>query len=84
MSDPRAPIYRLTVTEVTSVLVYTQQKTRVFTGTLDELEVRYRAVTRHNLLFGWWGIPVGFIWTPIALYGNAKAVRVLREPAVSP
>lgn len=85
MSDTRAPIYRLRLTEVTSVLVYSQQRTRTFTGTLDELEARYRAVTNHNLLFGWWGIPFGVIFTPIALHGNAKAIRVLRElAAVSP
>jgi hypothetical protein len=81
MSDPRAPMYRLAVVEVTSVLVYTQQRTRVFTGSLDELEGRYRAATRHNVLFGWWGFPFGFIWTPIALHGNAKSVRLLRELA---
>ena len=25
-----------------------------------------------TLLLGWWGIPFGFIWTPMALYKNLK------------
>lgn len=83
MSDPRAPIYRLTVTEVTSLLVYSQQRTRTLTGTLAELEAGYRQVTRHNLLCGWWGIPFGVIFTPVALIGNGKAIRHLRGLAVS-
>lgn len=28
-----------------------------------------------SFLFGWWGIPWGFIWTPMALYTNFSGGR---------
>ncbi len=50
-------------------------------GTTEQLEAAYRKALLHNLLLGWWGIPFGLIWTPVALAANAKALRQVRAGA---
>jgi hypothetical protein len=91
MSDPfpgQAPTvqsagtaYRVRLTKVSSFLVVTQRRTATYSGTLDQLEAAARGARAHTLLLGWWGIPFGLIWTPIALARNAKAMRQLRDLA---
>lgn len=91
MSDPfpvQAPaeesagaVYRVRLTKVSSFLVVTQRRTATYSGTLDQLEGFGRSARTHTLLLGWWGIPFGLIWTPIALARNAKAIRQLRDLA---
>jgi hypothetical protein len=71
--------YRLLLTEVTSMLVVTQRRSRVFGGTPQELEAAYRRVRRHNLLLGWWGIPLGIVWTPLDLWRNRRRHAALRR-----
>jgi hypothetical protein len=73
--------YRVRLTKVTSFVIMTQQRHTVYTGTLQQLESTARSVRTHNLTLGWWGIPVGLIWTPIALARNAKVMRKLRALA---
>ena len=34
-----------------------------------------------SLVLGWWGIPFGLVWTPMALARNAKAMDKLRALA---
>jgi hypothetical protein len=82
-SSPQQP-YRVGLTKVSSFILYTQQRTTVYTGTLDELERQARSVLTHNLLLGWWGIPAGLIWTPIALARNGKNMRKIKALAAGP
>jgi hypothetical protein len=63
---------------VSSFLIVTQQRDTLYNGTLDVLENAARSTFRHNLLFGWWGFPFGLIWTPMALWQNARAIRQVR------
>jgi hypothetical protein len=72
-------VYRVRLTKVSSFLVVTQRRTATYSGTLDQLEGIARGARTHNLLLGWWGIPFGVIWTPIALARNAKAMHQLRD-----
>lgn len=74
-------IYRVPLTKVSSFLVFTQRRTATYTGTVEQLEDIARGARTHNLLLGWWGVPAGLIWTPIALNRNAKAMRQVRELA---
>ena len=74
-------VYRVPLTKVNSFIVITQRRTATYKGTLDQLEGIARSVRANNLLLGWWGIPAGLIWTPMALARNAKAMRELRELA---
>jgi hypothetical protein len=74
-------VYRVPLTKVNSFIVITQRRTATYKGTLDQLEGIARGVRANNLLLGWWGIPAGLIWTPMALARNAKAMRELRELA---
>jgi hypothetical protein len=69
---------RVRLTKVSSFLVVTQRRTATYSGTLDQLEGIARGVRNHNLMLGWWGVPFGVIWTPIALTRNAKAMQQLR------
>jgi hypothetical protein len=71
--------YRLSLTKVTSYVLLTQQRRTVYTGTVEQLERAYRDTLSHNLILGWWGIPFGLIWTPLALSRNAKAMRQFRN-----
>jgi len=73
--------YRLTLTALTSMLIVTQRRSRVFTGSVAQLESAYRRTLQHNLALGWWGIPFGVIWTGLALARNRKALAALRELA---
>jgi hypothetical protein len=74
-------ICRVPLTKVSSFLVITQRRTATYSGTLDQLEGIARGARAHNLLWGWWGIPAGLVWTPMALARNAKAMRQLRDLA---
>ena len=75
------PAYRVRLTKVSSYLIVTQQRHTTYTGTLEQLEESARSVSRHNLLLGWWGIPFGLIWTPMALMRNGKAMGQVRALA---
>jgi hypothetical protein len=66
---------------VTSVIIMTQRRSVILTGTFEELEAGYRKVLTHNLLAGWWGFPFGLVWTPMTLHRNARAFRQLRQLA---
>ena len=72
-------VYRVRLTKVSSFLVVTQRRAVTYSGTLDQLEGIARGARTHNLLLGWWGVPFGVIWTPIALARNAKAMSQLRD-----
>jgi len=76
--------YRLVLTEVTSMLLVTHRRSRVFGGTLEELDATYRRVRRHNLLLGWWGFPLGVVWTPLGLWRNRRRHAALRRLTVRP
>jgi hypothetical protein len=76
-------IYRVRLTKVSSFLVVTQRRAATYSGTLDQLEGIARAARTHTLLLGWWGIPFGLIWTPVALAQNAKAMRQVRDLAAN-
>ena len=72
-------IYRVRLTKVSSFLVVTQRRAATYSGTLDQLEGIARGARTHNLLLGWWGVPFGVVWTPMALARNAKAMQRLRN-----
>lgn len=76
-------VYRVRLTKVTSFLVVTQRRSATYNGTLAQLEEIARGARTHTLLLGWWGVPFGLIWTPMALARNAKAMRQLRDLAVT-
>ncbi len=73
--------YRVRLTKVSSFVIITQRRSSVYTGTLQQLEDSARSVRTHNLILGWWGVPFGLFWTPMALSRNAKAMQKLRELA---
>lgn len=83
-SPGNARLYRVRLTKVSSFIIMTQQKHTIYTGTLEQLEAAARSARTHNLLLGWWGIPFGLIWTPMALSRNAKGMRQVRELAAQP
>jgi len=74
--------YRLLLTEVTSVLVVTRRRSRIFGGSPEELDEAYRRVRRHNLLLGWWGFPFGVVWTALNLWRNRRRHAALRRLTV--
>jgi len=80
-AQPAGTVYRVPLTKVSSFLIITQRRAVTYSGTLNQLEDIARGVRTHNLLLGWWGIPAGLIWTPMALARNAKAMRRLRDLA---
>lgn len=81
----RAPqtsgVYQVRLIKVSSFVVLTNRRVATYSGTLEQLEGIARGVRTHNLLLGWWGIPAGLAWTPMALSRNAKAMRQVRELA---
>jgi hypothetical protein len=83
-AQPGQQIYRVSLTKVTSYVVITYRRTAVYTGTLEQLQARARSALIYNLLCGWWGIPAGLIWTPIALVRNSRNMSKLRALAANP
>jgi hypothetical protein len=81
VADPASRMYRVRLTKVSSFVLVTQRRSAVYSGTLEQLEGYARSARTHTLLLGWWGIPFGLVWTPMALSRNAKAMRQLRELA---
>ncbi len=75
------PTFRVSLTKVTSMVFLTQQRRTVYTGTLEQLETAARNAMVHNLTLGWWGIPFGLIWTPVALARNATSMKQIRAQA---
>jgi hypothetical protein len=73
--------YRVRLTKVSSFVIMTQRRSTVYTGTLQQLENSARSVRTHNLILGWWGVPFGLVWTPMALARNNKAMQKLRALA---
>jgi hypothetical protein len=73
--------FRVSLTKVTSMVILTQQRRTVYTGTLDQLEKAAKTAMVHNLTLGWWGIPFGLIFTPIALARNAGTMKKIRALA---
>jgi hypothetical protein len=73
--------FRVSLTKVTSFVIMSQQRRAVYSGTLEELQQQARSVMIHNLTLGWWGIPAGLIWTPIALVKNANNMKKIRALA---
>jgi hypothetical protein len=78
---PTGGVYKVRLTKVSSFIILTNRRTTTYTGTVEQLEAAARGAQTHNLLLGWWGIPVGVVWTPMALAQNAKAMRQVRELA---
>jgi hypothetical protein len=76
-------VYRVRLTKVSSFLIMTQRRTVTYTGTLEQLEGFARGARMHTLLLGWWGIPFGLVWTPMALARNAKAMRQVHDLAAN-
>jgi hypothetical protein len=76
-------LYQVGFTSVKSFLIVTQRRESVYTGTLDQLERTYARVRMRNLLFGWWGIPAGIVWTSTWLHRNRKAIESVRDLASS-
>jgi hypothetical protein len=79
--EPAGRVYRVQLTKVNSFVIVTQRRTATYTGTLDQLEGFARRARLHTLLLGWWGVPFGLVWTPMALARNAKAMRQVRDLA---
>jgi hypothetical protein len=71
--------YRLLLTEVTSLGLVTHRRSHICAGTPEELDAAYRRVLRHNLLLGWWALPLGIVWTPLDLWRNHRRRAALRE-----
>lgn len=80
---PPPATYRLKLVRVTGIIYVTRRTNPEETGSLNAMQAFYRKVQRHNALLGWWGIPFGFIWTPMALYRNSKAWKKLGEISAS-
>jgi hypothetical protein len=74
-------VYQVKLVKVTSYIIFTNWRGKLYTGTLQELERRARWVLVHNLLFGWWGFPMGLMGTPAVLVDNSRVMRRLRARA---
>jgi hypothetical protein len=82
-AQPGQQLYRVSLTKVTSFILVSYRRSTVYTGTLEQLQARARSTMTYNLLCGWWGIPAGLIWTPIALARNSKNMNKLRALAAN-
>ena len=78
---PPAAAFELTITQVTSYLIFTSRRTLSAVGSFEALRPFYRKVLIHNLLAGWWGFPFGVVWTIMALARNRSAMGQLRQLA---
>jgi hypothetical protein len=50
-----------------------RRRRSITTANVEDLQRFYRRVLPHNLSLGWWGVPFGLVWTPMALVQNSRA-----------
>lgn len=60
------------ISQVFSVILFTVSKKELKFGCRNCLTSHIHKASISTVLFGWWGIPMGFISTPKALYSNFK------------
>jgi hypothetical protein len=65
--------------KVTSFVLLSQRSSVRVSGDAAAHDRAYRAAQRHTSMAGWWGVPFGVMWTPVALAANRKTRRSVDE-----
>ncbi|ORB73070.1 DUF2510 domain-containing protein [Mycobacterium scrofulaceum] len=83
MTDPYRR-FQLSLTEHTGAVIFWQQRSYTFTGTLEQCERAYRTAQAHNLGAGWWSVVSLLVMNWVALISNWGAIRGVRKLAEQP
>jgi hypothetical protein len=79
--QPAGPVFAIGLIKHTGALIFWQQQTLRFTGTLQQCEKAYRDAQTHCLLAGWWSLLSAFLMNWIALFSNLSAIGRVRRLA---
>jgi hypothetical protein len=77
-------VFAIGLLKHTGALIFWQQQTVRFTGTLQQCEKAYRDAQTHCLLAGWWSPLSAFLMNWIALFSNISAIGKVRKLAQHP
>lgn len=81
---PAGPLFQISLLQHTGALIFWQQKTIRFSGTLEQCEQAYRSAQQHCLLVGWWSVASAFLFNWIAIFSNMSAIKRVRNQARNP
>lgn len=77
-------LFQIGLLKHTGAVIFWQQQTVRYTGTLQQCEQAYRDAQTHCLLLGWWSVGSLFVLNWIALFSNMGAIRKVRNLAANP
>jgi Protein of unknown function (DUF2510) len=78
------PLFHIGLLKHTGAVIFWQQQTVRYTGTLQQCEQAYRDAQTHCLLAGWWSLASILVFNWIALFSNMSAIRKIRNLARDP
>lgn len=79
-----APLFQISLLKHTGALIFWQQQTIRYTGSLEQCEQAYKDAQTHCLLAGWWSLASAVVLNWIALFSNMGAIRRIRQLAQNP
>lgn len=79
-----APLFQISLLKHTGALIFWQQQTVRYTGTLQQCEQAYKDAQTHCLLAGWWSLASAVVLNWIALFSNMSSIKRIRELAGNP
>lgn len=74
-------LFQLRLIEHIGAVIFWQQRSYTFTGTLEQCEAAYRRSQTQNLFAGWWSVASLLVLNWVALFSNLSAIRRLRAVA---
>ncbi|ODR17477.1 hypothetical protein BHQ23_26260 [Mycobacterium gordonae] len=77
-------MFQISLLKHTGALIFWQQQTVRYTGTLQQCEQAYKDAQTHCLLAGWWSLASAVVLNWIALFSNMSAIKRIRELAGNP
>ncbi|MDP7703778.1 MULTISPECIES: DUF2510 domain-containing protein [unclassified Mycobacterium] len=77
-------MFHISLLKHTGALIFWQQQTVRYTGTLEQCERAYKDAQTHCLLAGWWSLASLVVFNWIALFSNMHAIRQVRNLAQNP
>ena len=74
-------IYEASFVKHTGALILWQQNTTHYRGTFEQITEAYRKTQNHNYAAGWWSIASILVWNWVAIIGNSRRYKKVKEAA---
>ncbi len=75
------PIFEASFVKHTGALILWQQNTTHYRGTFEQITEAYRKTQNHNYAAGWWSIASILVWNWVAIIGNSRRYKKVKQAA---